>query len=142
MNPENMLSSGAPAKFPGYSFQRASQHLAAETTFLAWIRTSVSIISLGFVLAKFGVWLREISERLRPGANIQTSSASLPIGIVMMAIGGMLALLALWHFHVVNLDIERGRVRANRALVATVAIAVAALSLLVIIYLLCAKQNP
>jgi putative membrane protein len=138
MDPENMLSSDSP----GYSFQRASQHLAAETTFLAWIRTSISVISLGFVLAKFGVWLREISQQLKPGSTIQTASASLPIGIAMMAIGGVLALLALWHFHVVNLDIERGRVRANRALVVTVATSVAALALLVIINLLCTKQTP
>lgn len=132
-------SSASPA--PGYSFRRASQHLAAETTFLAWIRTSVSIISLGFVVAKFGVWLRELSDRLEPAMNIHKTSASLPIGIAMMAIGGVLALLALWHFHVVNLDIERGQVRANRALVASVAISVAALSLLVIIYLLLTTEN-
>lgn len=142
MDPEKSPSHSSASPAPVYSFQRATQHLAAETTFLAWIRTSISVISLGFVVAKFGVWLRDLSERLEPGVNIHKTSASLPIGIAMMAIGGALALLALWHFHVVNLDIERGQVRANRALVASVAISVAVLSLLVIIYLLCTEQNP
>jgi putative membrane protein len=135
-------SDSSDSKAPIHNSQRASEHLAAERTFLAWIRTSVSIISLGFVVAKFGLWLRELSEQLGPGMmNIHKSSASLPIGIGLMAIGGALALLALWHFHDVNLKIEQGEVRANRGLVVTVAITVAALSVLVIIYLLCTAQS-
>lgn len=58
-----------------------------------------------------------------------------------MAVGGVLALLALWHFHVVNLGIERGQVRANRALVVTVAITIAVLCALVIVYLLLTTKN-
>jgi putative membrane protein len=38
---------------------KASDHLANERTFLAWIRTSISIIVFGFVVAKFGITLRE-----------------------------------------------------------------------------------
>jgi putative membrane protein len=37
---------------------KASDHLANERTFLAWIRTSISIIVFGFVVAKFGITLR------------------------------------------------------------------------------------
>jgi putative membrane protein len=117
-------------------YQKASEHLAAERTFLAWIRTSIAIISLGFVVAKFGVWLREIAQEMNPTANVPKSGPSLPIGMGMMAIGGVLALLAWWHYQVINQCIEQGRVRANRALVATVAIAVALLTVLVILYLL------
>ena len=36
---------------------RASEFLANERTFLAWVRTSVTILSFGFVVAKFNVWL-------------------------------------------------------------------------------------
>jgi hypothetical protein len=35
-------------------------HLANERTFLAWIRTSISIIVFSFVVAKFGITLREL----------------------------------------------------------------------------------
>ena len=31
---------------------RAAQHLDNERTFLAWVRTNVALISLGFVLAR------------------------------------------------------------------------------------------
>jgi putative membrane protein len=34
---------------------------AAERTLLAWIRTGLSLMGLGFVVARFGLFLREIS---------------------------------------------------------------------------------
>ncbi len=33
-------------------------YLAAERTFLAWVRTGVSAMGLGFVVARFGIFLR------------------------------------------------------------------------------------
>jgi len=33
----------------------ATEFLANERTFLAWVRTSIAVISLGFVVAKFGL---------------------------------------------------------------------------------------
>jgi putative membrane protein len=131
-----MTSENSSPKSAVSDYQKGSEHLAAERTFLAWIRTSISVISLGFVIAKFGVWLRELSQQVQPGAHVHQTSASLPIGIGMMAIGGVLTILALWHYHAVNLAIEQGTVRANRGLVVAVAVTVASLALLIIIYLL------
>jgi putative membrane protein len=37
--------------------RQASEYLANERTFLAWVRTSITIISFGFIVAKFNVWL-------------------------------------------------------------------------------------
>lgn len=122
-------------------YQKASERLAAERTFLAWIRTSISVISLGFVVAKFGVWLRELADRLEPGSLPHKSAASLPIGVGLMAVGGVLALLALWHYHAVNRAIDEDNVQANRGLVTTVAVVVAALAALVIVYLLLTTRN-
>ena len=34
-------------------------YLAAERTFLAWVRTSVSLMGFGFVIARFALWIRE-----------------------------------------------------------------------------------
>ena len=141
MNSEDPRLPGSQPKAPVSDYQRGSEHLAAERTFLAWIRTSIAVISLGFVVSKFGVWLRELSDRLNPGADVHRSSASLPMGVALMAFGGVLALLALWHYHVVNVSIEQGQVRPNRALVVTVALAVAFLSVLIILYLLLTTEN-
>ena len=34
-------------------------YLAAERTFLAWVRTSMSLMGFGFVIARFAFWTRE-----------------------------------------------------------------------------------
>lgn len=126
--------------------KRATEYLANERTFLAWIRTSISIISLGFVVAKFSLWLRELATRLDP--QMQTSQmgtsqmgASLPIGVTMMALGGVLAVLAAWRYNVVNRAIESGVVSADRGLVILVTVMVALLCVAMIVYMLLTAQH-
>jgi len=53
-----------------------------------------------------------------------------------MGLGGLLAVLAAWRYHVVNRDIERGRVSADRGLVILVTAAVAAIAVFMIIYMI------
>ena len=121
--------------------QRATEHLAVERTFLAWVRTSIAVISLGFVVAKFGVWLRELAARLDPQTQLQGPGISLPIGLGMMVFGGVLTMLAAWHFHRVNLAIERGEVQANRGLVVIVTTGVALLTILMIVYMMLTAKS-
>jgi putative membrane protein len=121
--------------------KKATEYLANERTFLAWIRTSIAIISLGFVIAKFGVWLRELATRLAPQVPMRSTGMSLPMGVAMMALGGALAVLAAWHYHLVNGAIERGQVRANRGLIVTVTVAVALLAAMMITYLLVTVEH-
>lgn len=119
---------------------KCTEHLAVERTFLAWVRTSIAIISLGFVVAKFGVWLRELASRLDPQLPVHSTGMSLPIGIGMMAFGGLLTVLAAWHCHAVHRAIEHGEVRANRRLILAVTVAVAVLAGLMIVYMLTAQN--
>src|ERR1700724_3257059 len=37
-----------------------SDYLAAERTFLAWLRTGVALMGFGFVVARFGILLQEL----------------------------------------------------------------------------------
>lgn len=39
-------------------------HMANERTFLAWIRTSISIMACGFVVEKFALFVKQISYLL------------------------------------------------------------------------------
>ena len=121
--------------------QKATEHLAAERTFPAWVRTGIAVISLGFVVAKFGVWVRELAARLDPQMQIHSTGMSLPMGVAMMAFGAILTVLAAWHFHIVNQAIERGEVQANRGLVVTVTAGVALLAVLMIVYMLLANNS-
>jgi putative membrane protein len=121
--------------------RKYTEHLAVERTFLAWVRTSIAIISLGFVVAKFGVWLREIAVRLDPQLKIRSTGMSLPMGIGMMAFGGVLTILAAWHCQMVHRAIERGEIRGNRGLVIAVTTGVGLLTVLMIIYMVRTADN-
>lgn len=121
--------------------KRATEYLANERTFLAWIRTSVAIVSLGFVVAKFSLWLRELATQLAPQAQTYQAGASMPIGVTMMALGGGLAVLAAWRYHVVNRAIEHGNVSADRGLVILVTVMVALLCAAMIAYMLVTAQH-
>ena len=122
--------------------KRATEYLANERTFLAWIRTSVAVVSLGFVIARFSVWLRELAVHREPQVQTHHGGISLPIGVAMMTLGGLLAVLAAWRYHVVNRDIERGKVSADRGLIILVTVMVALLPGAMIALVLLTAEQP
>ena len=121
--------------------RRATEYLANERTFLAWIRTSIAIISLGFVVAKFSVWLNELAAKLQPGVAFHRSGASMPLGVSIMALGGLLALLAAWRYDVVNRAIASGVVRPDRSLMLVVTAMVMMMCVAMIVYMLLTAQQ-
>lgn len=121
--------------------KQATEYLANERTFLAWIRTSIAVISLGFVVAKFSVWLNELAAKLQPGIGIHRSGASMLIGVSIMVLGGLLALLAAWRYDVVNRAIESGVVRPDRRLMFVVTAMVAMMCVAMIVYMLLTAQH-
>ena len=129
------MSQPAP-KVPLHDDKKATEHLANERTFLAWIRTSIAIISLGFVVAKFSVWLGELASHFQPGAPPARTGASLPVGLAMMALGAIFAALAARRYHKVTRDIERGHVGADRGLVLFVTIAVILLTIVMTVFMI------
>jgi putative membrane protein len=71
-------------------------YMAAERTFLAWIRTSLALMGFGFVIARFGLFLREIEATHMGGAAVPTAF-SLPIGVSFVLIGVITNILASVH---------------------------------------------
>ena len=115
---------------------RVSDHLANERTFLAWIRTSIAVMSLGFVVAKFSLWLRALGMRIQPQAPLRSTGTSLPLGVGMMAFGSVLAIAALVHYRAVNRAIARGEAGSDNRLVVGVSMLVALLGAAMIVYML------
>lgn len=74
-------------------------YLAGERTLLAWVRTSLALMGFGFLVAKFGLFLREVVE-LRLSQSAQSSlqamntAWSLWIGVVLVVLGIFVNLLA------------------------------------------------
>jgi putative membrane protein len=112
-----------------------SDHLANERTFLAWIRTSISVIGLGFVVAKFSVWLRELSARLDQPIHAHHTGLSLPMGVGMMAIGGFFAIAAAWRYRRVREVIEHGGTASDERTVVVVTLVILAMAGALVFYM-------
>lgn len=104
------------ARVPKVDRQR--EHQANERTFLAWLRTSITLIGFGFAIARFGLFLRQFQSTLAPqevSPQPLPSSDMLGIGLVVVGIG--VILLAAYHYNQVFWQIERGHYRPNRRMV-------------------------
>ena len=122
--------------------KQAAEYLANERTFLAWVRTSIAVISLGFVVTKFSLWMHEIAVRLDPNTPPRRMGASLPIGVTLMALGSLLVLLAARRYWVVNHSIVRGRVSPDHGLVILVTAMIVLLASAMIVYMLVTAEQP
>lgn len=69
-------------------------HFAAERTLLAWLRTSVAMMGFGFVVARFGLLLEEMSALREDRVVIRHHGWSLWIGVALVAIGVVVNLAA------------------------------------------------
>ena len=67
--------------------------LAAERTLLAWIRTSLALMGFGFVVARFGLFLRELAAARQMPAP-QHSRWSLWVGMTLVLVGVVTTLAA------------------------------------------------
>jgi putative membrane protein len=61
-------------------------YLAAERTFLAWIRTGLAMMGLGFVIARFGLFLREF-QNAQPNIPIKNYGLSFWFGTGLILLG-------------------------------------------------------
>lgn len=69
---------------------------AAERTLLAWVRTGLAMMGFGFVVARFGLFLREIATT--HGAPIRPwSGSSLWIGAALIVLGVFVHVTAAAH---------------------------------------------
>jgi putative membrane protein len=112
-----------------------SEILANERTFLAWVRTSIAVMSLGFVIARFNLWIREVAFRVNPQMPLRGSGLSAPLGECMIGAGALITLFAAWRYHVINRTIRRGEIQADPQLVITVTAIVVFAAVAVIVYM-------
>jgi len=115
-----------------------ADHLANERTLLAWIRTSVSIIVFGFVVAKFGITLRQLLEVTGRAAQSTNTGASAYLGAAFVAIGVAFTVGAWVHYARTRVAIEQDRFGATSPAATLLAIVVALFGVAVIGYLLTA----
>jgi len=65
----------------------ASDHLANERTFLAWIRTSIALMGFGFVVVKFSLFVKQFSLVMAGHQVAPTTGFSGVVGMCLVAVG-------------------------------------------------------
>lgn len=60
-------------------------YFAAERTFLAWLRTGLGLMGIGFAVSRFGLFLRQI--RVGPNPAPHTTGFSLYSGVALVMLG-------------------------------------------------------
>jgi putative membrane protein len=97
--------------------------LAAERTFLAWIRTGLALMGFGFVVARFGIFLQKVQvANIVPSA--QAYGLSPLFGTVLISVGVVVNLLAAWQHIRLARQLDRGESIQSRPSALGVSIAV------------------
>jgi putative membrane protein len=88
-------------------------YFAAERTFLAWIRTGLGLMGIGFAVSRFGLFLRQLSAGTSH-LPARTTGLSLWSGVMLVALGVVVTLSAVArHFQLVR-ELRSGTWQAGR----------------------------
>ncbi len=68
---------------------------AAERTLLAWNRTSLTVMAFGFVIERFGLFMRMLTQGNLPGGGLSAERGpSFWVGLIFIFLGAVIALLS------------------------------------------------
>jgi len=97
--------------------RNTGDHMANERTFLAWIRTSIGIMAFGFVVEKFAFFIKHISLFLGKSVVHEPATSSVGyssiFGIVLVAFGALMGVLAFIRYKKVEREIDEDTYRPS-----------------------------
>jgi uncharacterized membrane protein YidH (DUF202 family) len=115
-------------------------HLANERTFLAWIRTSIGIMAFGFVVEKFALFVRKLSYFLGKPEILEAAPSSIGyssiFGIVLVASGALMGILAFIRYKKVEREIDEDTYKPSVILDILVAMGILAIGIFLVIYMI------
>ena len=109
--------------------------MANERTFLAWIRTSIAIMAFGFVVEKFSLFVKQMGYYLGKELVPPQPGYSLIIGIVLVAVGVVMGILAFIRYKVVEKQIDDDTYRPSMILSVLLFLALLSIGAFLILYL-------
>jgi uncharacterized protein (DUF302 family)/uncharacterized membrane protein YidH (DUF202 family) len=119
-----------------------SDYLAAERTLLAWIRTGLALMGFGFVVARFGLFLRQL-QVMQHVSSGQTDGFSLWFGTALIAVGVLVNIVSGVQNAILVRELDRGETEHSYSSTHAVAVAfiVAIVGLAMAIYLLSIRSS-
>lgn len=135
MPPDQSEEPTPPAPIPSPSPPPGATRdlLANERTLLAWARTAVAIMGLGFVVARFGLAIRELASGGGPQAPPGISTT---FGVALTLCGALLLVLAALRYRRVADDILHERIHWDPRLGILLTALLVLTGLLLAVYLL------
>ena len=126
-----------PRKFDDFP-----DYLAAERTFLAWVRTGLALMGFGFVVDRFGLFLRHL-EGMQGHAPPAPLGVSVWFGTGLLLLGVAVNLMAAWRHRRIVRELATGMPPRARpvAEASAIALILAVIGLALAIYLILAR-NP
>ena len=85
-------------------------HQANERTFLAWVRTALALMGFGFVVARFGMFLRELTNLHPDAVAVRGVPWSLSAGVGLTVLGALTIVGSMVRFYATTRAIERHEV--------------------------------
>jgi len=89
---------------------RSNDYLANERTFLAYLRTSLSFVAFGFVIARFALFAREISVVAH--ITVPNKHASTVFGMAMALAGIVVGIYGSFRYAATDGALRRGEAKA------------------------------
>ncbi len=111
-------------------------YFAAERTLLAWIRTGIAIIGLGFVVARFGLFLRLLGGQAGQSPSSHWASSLLGVALTLAGALAMLAALLQHRQFTATLPTQDLPARYQRSVASLLALLLGCLGIGLAIYLL------
>ena len=122
---------------------RFTDHMANERTFLAWVRTNIGIIAFGFVIEKFGLFIKQMGWFLGK-SNSEVSPAahgySAALGIILICFGTVMNILAYMNFKNAEKKIEeRSAYKPSQIMYALLIMTIILVGIFLVVYLIQSK---
>jgi uncharacterized membrane protein YidH (DUF202 family) len=115
-------------------------HMANERTFLAWIRTSIGIMAFGFVVEKFALFIKKIGyffekSNIHEAAPTSVGYSSI-FGIVLVAMGAFIGVLAFIRYKKVEKEIDDDTYKPSLILDILITMGILAIGIFFVIYMI------
>jgi putative membrane protein len=111
-----------------YEIKYAQQHLANERTYLAWLRTAVSIIGVGFLTTSLHFTISVVTNHF-------INTLAIFLGIFACVIGCVIALLSTGQYNQKREKIESGIFVPSKNFIFVVSILFGFLTIIILLYL-------